>query len=229
MYSPRCTVCARVWRARVSPQDAILNAPWYNQSSASTGNRHTHPCFMGTMREVIEDCCGCCPPTTHTDAGTDSDGMEPWVSGALTWIVDNPGRQAIGSFHPTTESEWSAGALMAGDNAAFFAALCSEGVMAATAVVAGSGDVGVGSASLKDHNGRSLLHMAAVVDYEPLADVAIARGCALDACASDGSTPLHYARYATAVCPVLDAHRVSRHAHAHMRITLTQPSLLCCV
>jgi len=36
---------------------------------------------------------------------------DPWVRGELTFVVDDPGRQAIGSFNPVTEGDWRAGAV----------------------------------------------------------------------------------------------------------------------
>jgi len=38
---------------------------------------------------------------------------DPWVRGRLTFVVDDPGRQAVGSFNPITEGDWTAGAVRA--------------------------------------------------------------------------------------------------------------------
>ncbi len=46
-----------------------------------------------------------CPPTPP-----DLEEDNPFVSGPLKFLVDDPGRQRIGSFHPITEGDWSAGA-----------------------------------------------------------------------------------------------------------------------
>jgi hypothetical protein len=39
-------------------KDLVLNASWYDKHK----KHHTHPCFMGSMAEVLKDGCGHCPP-----------------------------------------------------------------------------------------------------------------------------------------------------------------------
>lgn len=36
--------------------------------------------------------------------------LEMLVHGEVSWVVDNPGRQQIGSFHPITDEDWKEGA-----------------------------------------------------------------------------------------------------------------------
>jgi hypothetical protein len=38
-------------------KDMILNSEWYDKKK----QHHTHPCFFGTIEEVVQDCCGACP------------------------------------------------------------------------------------------------------------------------------------------------------------------------
>ncbi len=49
---------------------------------------------MGTMAEVVKDCCGSCPPIPPD---VDPTTLEPFVSGPLKWVVDNPGRARAAS------------------------------------------------------------------------------------------------------------------------------------
>lgn len=44
-------------------KDMILNSKWYDPSK----KHHTHPCFFGTVDEVVKDCCGHCPPVTKKE------------------------------------------------------------------------------------------------------------------------------------------------------------------
>lgn len=62
-------------------------------------NLHRRPFFIGTVTEVIEDCCGHCPIPTP-----DSEEMEIaaeeqkiYISGRISFLKDDPGRQEIGS------------------------------------------------------------------------------------------------------------------------------------
>ena len=47
-------------------------------------------------------------------------------TGRVSWLVDNPGRQQIGSFHPITEGDWSEGAFISEATVAFVAHWASE-------------------------------------------------------------------------------------------------------
>lgn len=41
----------------------ILNSKWYDPSK----KHHTHPCFFGTISEIVHDCCGHCPPVLNKE------------------------------------------------------------------------------------------------------------------------------------------------------------------
>ncbi len=101
-------------------KDLILNSPWYDPNKKI----HTHPCFFGTIGEVVKDCCGSCPPNPEAEKGKKVSSVScikvltgffcldpdwPFVDGDLKWITLDPGRQSIGSFHPITEGDWSEG------------------------------------------------------------------------------------------------------------------------
>ena len=76
--------------------------------------------FFGSMEEVLKDCCGCCPPVPDELIEEERD---IYVSGPLTFIEDNPGRQEIGSFHPITDDDWSKGAMVPDDLAGLLSSI----------------------------------------------------------------------------------------------------------
>ena len=88
-------------------KDLLLNAEW-NQPKEREVNLHRHPCFFGTAEEVIQDCCGYCPTaTTDEEIEVAEEEAKTYVSGNLTFLKDDPGRQEIGSFNPITDEEWT--------------------------------------------------------------------------------------------------------------------------
>eukprot|EP00854_Cymbomonas_tetramitiformis_P018187 gene18187-21666_t len=95
--------CARNTMGMMHTKDYILNSPWF----AKERRHHIHPCFFGTMPEVLKDCCPNDPPIPDD---VNPEELEAFVRGKLTFLVDNPGRQMIGSFHPITDEDWSEGA-----------------------------------------------------------------------------------------------------------------------
>ncbi|KAK8812344.1 hypothetical protein WA158_007578 [Blastocystis sp. Blastoise] len=104
------------WKAvdlakKMREKDSCLNGDWSEMFQKR--GYHTHPCFVGTLEEVIKDQCGCCPPIPANDKSgkpIDKESLECFVHGPLSFIVDDPGRQSIGSFHPITTGEWEEGA-----------------------------------------------------------------------------------------------------------------------
>jgi hypothetical protein len=88
-------------------KDLLLNAEW-NKSPEREVNLHRHPAFFGTVEYVIHDCCGYCPPpVTKDERATLEEESKIFVSGEISFLKDNPGRQEIGSFHPINEGEWA--------------------------------------------------------------------------------------------------------------------------
>jgi len=49
-----CMKCLKMMHTK----DMILNQKFYDPNK----KHHTHPCFFGTVKEVMDDCCGKCPP-----------------------------------------------------------------------------------------------------------------------------------------------------------------------
>ncbi|KAL8671281.1 MAG: hypothetical protein Q9168_004221 [Polycauliona sp. 1 TL-2023] len=88
-------------------KDMLLNAEW-NQNKDRTVILHRHPCFIGPVESVIHDCCGACPePRTDEEREVAEEEIKIYVSGELSFMKDDPGRQAIGSFHPLNDDDWT--------------------------------------------------------------------------------------------------------------------------
>lgn len=88
-------------------KDLLLNAEW-NRPKDRQINLHRHPAFFGNAEDVIYDCCGYCPkPVTPEEKEVSEEESKIYVSGKITFIKDDPGRQAIGSFNPITETDWT--------------------------------------------------------------------------------------------------------------------------
>ena len=67
---------------------------------------HRHLAFWGTLESILGDCCGACSPYANKPE-------EPFISGAVSFIRQNPGRQKVGSFHPLTANDWTETAYLA--------------------------------------------------------------------------------------------------------------------
>ena len=86
-------------------RDIVLNAEWNpkNVPPQRLYKLHRHPCFFGDMHDVLEDCCGYCPePGSAEEIVVQKEEDEKFVRGKIMFMVDDPGRQSIGSFHPIT-------------------------------------------------------------------------------------------------------------------------------
>lgn len=78
-------------------KDLVLNASWYDKHK----KHHTHPCFIGTMAEVLKDGCGQCPPVP---ADVDPTTLEyvPWLHVPRVWFTNlccSSSASAVASHH----------------------------------------------------------------------------------------------------------------------------------
>ena len=75
-------------------------------------NLHRHPAFFGHFEDVIKDCCGFCPePVTPEEKEVWEKESKVYISGNISFLKDDPGRQEIGSFNRITDADWT-GALL---------------------------------------------------------------------------------------------------------------------
>ncbi|MBE3043137.1 hypothetical protein IMZ48_11315, partial [Candidatus Bathyarchaeota archaeon] len=84
----------------------MLNSEWNQKKRPHY--IHRHPAFFGSVEDVRGDCCGSCPkPVTPEEIELAEKEAEVYISGEMKLMVDDPGRQQIGSFNPVTEDDWT--------------------------------------------------------------------------------------------------------------------------
>ncbi|TVY75886.1 Uncharacterized protein LSUE1_G007435 [Lachnellula suecica] len=169
-------------------KDLLLNAEW-NMPDDREVYLHRHPCFFGTAEEVMEDCCGYCPvPKTDEEIEVAEEESKTYVSGPLKFIMDDPGRQEIGSFNPITDDEWTTMAYV-GDTARLCQAIVDGDLEHVQDWCAQEGvDV-----NRRDHTGRTPLHLATIASTPEIVQCLIDNGARMIARLVDGRTALHIA------------------------------------
>ena len=170
-------------RKLMMTKDIVLNSEWseiYNHRGY-----HTHPCFIGTLEEVIKDCCGECPEIPST---VDPESMECFVRGPLTFIVDDPGRQSIGSFHPITDGDWCDGAYLSKDAEKLTVAANCGDIETIKELIAGSCTV-----DTPDALGRTALHIAVLSNQIEVVKFLLDAGADASLHLKDGRNVIHIA------------------------------------
>ncbi|KAI5807435.1 hypothetical protein DFH27DRAFT_319642 [Peziza echinospora] len=173
-------------------KDMLLNAEWNdnNRPPARPYALHRHPAFIGSVAEIIEDCCGFCPsPETDEEKEFYKEECKRYIHGPITFMKDDPGRQEIGSFNPLNANDYTDMAYIA-DQESLFRAIVQGDV---SAVQAWCNREGV-DINRRDHCGRTPLHVATMSsDSLEILQTLIDRGARLIARLQDGRTALHIA------------------------------------
>jgi len=170
-------------------KDLLLNAEW-NRKKDREVNLHRHPVFFGQASDVIDDCCGYCPlPTTPAEIDVASEEGKIYVSGRITFMHDNPGRQAIGSFNPVSTDDWTDMAYV-GNTARLCQAIVDKDIGYVKEWFRAHEDVNVNQ---RDYTGRTLLHLAVICSTLEIVQYLIDRGVRIVARLIDGKTALHLA------------------------------------
>lgn len=169
-------------------KDLLLNAEWNRPKERGT-TLHRHPAFFGNATDVIGDCCGYCPkPMTPEDEEIAEEEGKVYVSGTLSFIKDNPGRQAIGSFHPLTDDDWTEMAYVG--NTARLCQAIVEGDVEHVQDWLSQEDA---DPNRRDYTGRTPLHLAVTTSTPQIVQALIDAGARIVARLFDGKTALHLA------------------------------------
>lgn len=166
----------------------VLNAEW-NQHKKREVYLHRHPAFFGRVEDVIEDCCGTCPkPVTPEEIEVAKKEAEIYISGKVKLLIDDPGRQQIGSFNPLTADDWTDMAYV-GNTARLCQSIVDSDVDEVLAWLSQPG----ADVNRRDYTGRTPLHLAVVSSTPDVVKCLIDHGARLTARLADGKTALHLA------------------------------------
>ncbi|KAK0647124.1 hypothetical protein B0T16DRAFT_354017 [Cercophora newfieldiana] len=169
-------------------RDLLLNAEW-NQPKERQVYLHRHPAFFGRVEDIIEDCCGSCPvPVTPEEKEVAEKEGEIYISGTVSFLIDNPGRQQIGSFNPLTEDDWTDMAYIGNT-----ARLCQSIVDGDLEEVKDWLAQEEADPNKRDYTGRSPLHLAVMSSTPEVVQCLVDSGARITARLADGRTALHLA------------------------------------
>ncbi|KAK8056279.1 hypothetical protein PG993_001506 [Apiospora rasikravindrae] len=169
-------------------RDLLLNAEW-NQPKEREVYLHRHPAFFGRVNDVIADCCGTCPkPKTSEEIEIAKKESEVYVSGEVSFRIDDPGRQQIGSFNPLTENDWTEMAYV-GNTARLCQAIVDEDLDHVKDWLSQDGS----DPNQRDYTGRTPLHLAVSNSTPEIVKCLIDHGARLIPRLADGRTALHLA------------------------------------
>ncbi|KAK7719672.1 hypothetical protein SLS64_001851 [Diaporthe eres] len=169
-------------------RDLLLNAEW-NQPKDREVYLHRHPAFFGRFEDVMNDCCGFCPqPETDEEKAVHEEESKIYVSGKISFLQDDPGRQQIGSFNPLTEDDWTEMAYIGNT-----ARLCQDIVDGELEHVQDWLSQDGADPNTRDHTGRTPLHLAVTSSTAEVVKCLVDHGARLVARLAEGRTALHLA------------------------------------
>ncbi len=171
-------------------KDLLLNSEW-NKPKDRNVDLHRHPCFFGSVEDIIHDCCGYCPsPVTDEELAVVEEERKIYISGDISFLKDDPGRQTIGSFHPINDQDWCEMAYVGNT-----ARLCQAIIDCDFEAVQDwfSNEDAIENVDQRDYTGRTPLHLAAMTSTPEITESLINKGARLTARLVDGKTALHIA------------------------------------
>lgn len=175
-------------------KDKILNAIEFLPDGRVVANRKDykiHVCAVGSIDEIVVDPFPDDPPIPDD---VPKEALEVTVRGTLSWLVDNPGRQQIGSFHPVNDEDWTEGTyIFKATEGLILAANANDAVKLADIL---DGDDGRLLRS-RDFLGRTALHVASLAGSVEACRILLEQpgvdASFIQARLADGRTALHLA------------------------------------
>ncbi|KAI5840776.1 hypothetical protein DFP73DRAFT_557829 [Morchella snyderi] len=174
-------------------KDLLLNAEWnpMNKPPHREFALHRHPVFFGGVKDVVVDCCGFCPePLNDEERKVYEEESKIYVSGPITFLRDDPGRQEIGSFYPLGPEDYMDMAYVGSTEL-----LCQSIVEGDVEYVKNWVSQEGVDVNRRDFCGRTPLHLACISAGTGLEilQVLVDAGARLVARLQDGRTALHLA------------------------------------
>ncbi|EPS35574.1 hypothetical protein H072_11052 [Dactylellina haptotyla CBS 200.50] len=171
--------------------DLFLNSEWNTRiQKRRAGYLHRHAAFFGSVKFIVNDCCGHCPdpdPENSEEKELRIKDDRYYIRGRISFIKDDPGRQEIGSFNPITEEDWTDMAYLS-VNEVLCRAIVANDPETVKAWLAEGNDV-----NKRDYTGRSPLHLAALASTAEIVRILLDAGARMTARIFDGRTALHIA------------------------------------
>lgn len=141
------------------------------------------------MESVLHDCCGFCPePKTDEEREVAEEESKTYVSRDVEFKKDDPGRQAIGSFNPLTDDDWTDMAYIGNTQE-----LCQKICDGDASFVREWCQKNPNDVNRRDHTGRTPLHLAAQCSTSEVLECLVGNGARVVARLVDGMTALHIA------------------------------------
>jgi len=175
-------------------KDHVLNTVEFlakGRVAKCTRKYKIHVCASGTMSQVIDNPF---PNDPAIPESVPSESLSQCVRGRVSWLVDNPGRQQIGSFHPITEGDWTEGAFLASGAEELLAKCVAGDVAGVSSMLEGCDEQRL---TARDFLGRTVLHVAILANQPLVCKALLSHHAAgtdfLQARLADGRQALHLA------------------------------------
>ena len=149
-----------------------------------------HPCFIGTAEDIVGDCS---PDDPELPESVDPETVKNYVRGPLTWIQDDPGRQQIGSFNPTTTGDWEEGTYFLETTEKVCVAANQDDARSLEVLFASQedGESRKKIANWRDFFGRCPLHLAVMARSTKSVECLLRNGARPEYRLPDGRSALH--------------------------------------
>lgn len=166
-------------------KDMVLNSSEYDPNKKYP----THPCFIGTMSKVIQNCSKFIfVPEEVMNEEELREYRDNYVYGDLTWKTVNPGSQKIGSFHPIDNDEWANGVYEDKDLNELFQMIINGNLSGVQQYIDNDSDI-----NQKDCSDRTPLHLATLYNQPLIVELLLNNGAMLSYKMNDGRSAFHLA------------------------------------